>query len=101
MPDAKLRHVVLFRWHEDTSPGDVEALHRALMQLPEVIPEIISYRGGVDLSLTEGTWDYALVADFASDSDYLTYANHPRHRAVIDDRVTPIVDEVVRVQYAL
>ena len=101
MPDPKVRHVVLFRWIEGTTRDDVVALHEAIMELPQEIPEIMSYRGGADLSLTDGTWDYALVADFASEEDYQTYAGHPRHRAAIDRYVSPIVDEVVRVQYAL
>ena len=79
-------------------PAAVADLHEALMGLPPKIPEIRSYEGGVDLGLTDATWDYALVADFASTEDFETYARHPAHVEVIERFVTPIMDEIVRVQ---
>ena len=101
MSEPVLRHVVLFRWNGETSPDDIDAFHDALMTLPSTIPEIVAYRGGSDLSLADGTWDYALVADFTSAADYRTYAAHAEHRAVIDRYVSQMADQVVRVQHAL
>ena len=69
------------------------------MELPAHIPEIRSYQGGADLGLSDTTWDYALVADFASKADFETYASHPAHLDVIARFVTPVMDDIVRVQY--
>lgn len=96
-----LRHIVLFRFRSDTDPSAVRALEEALAALPARIPEIVAYRHGPDLGLAEGTWHYALVADFGSIDDYRTYATHPEHQAVIAAHVTPIADEIVRVQHDL
>ena len=99
MAEGAFRHVVMFRCRPGTESSAIAALHDALMALPAEIPEIVSYEGGVDLGLTDTTWDYALVADFASRRDFETYANHPAHLEVIERYVTPITADVVRVQY--
>lgn len=101
MGEPRLRHVVVFRFAPGTPQSDVETLHRALMSLPHEIPEILSYRGGIDMALSDTTWDYALVADFASEEEYRAYARHPAHLAVIERCVAPIAEQIVRVQHRL
>lgn len=94
-----IRHIVLFRFRPGTDAADIAALGAALDDLPGQIDEIRSYRHGADLSITDGTWDYALVADFASVDDYRSYATHPAHLAVIEARVAPIAEQIARVQH--
>ncbi|HEX6421645.1 MAG TPA: Dabb family protein, partial [Acidimicrobiales bacterium] len=59
------------------------------------------YRHGPDAGLNPASWDYVVVADFASADDYLTYRDHPDHRAPIRDLVEPIVAERASVQYEI
>ena len=96
-----IRHIVLFRFRPGTDAASVAALGDALDDLPSRIDEIRTYRHGADLAVTDGTWDYALVADFASVEDYRSYATHPAHLAVIEARVTPIAEHIARVQHQL
>lgn len=96
-----IRHVVTFRFEAGTTRGDVEHLTRGLDSLPVEIGEIVSYVHGPDLSLVDGTWDYVLVADFASVADYRRYAAHPAHLAVIEQWVKPIAADIVRIQHEL
>lgn len=93
------RHVVMFRFADGVADGHVERVAAGLSALPAKIPEIISYRHGPDLGVSEGTYDYVVVADFASHDDFLTYRHHPDHVALIADYITGAVTERASVQY--
>lgn len=94
-----VRHAVLFRFAAGVTDEQVAALGEGLAGLPAGIAEIRAYRFGPDLGLASATWDYAVVADFDSAEDYATYRDHPDHRALITQRVEPIVAERVAVQF--
>ncbi|MGN6693085.1 MAG: Dabb family protein [Aquihabitans sp.] len=95
-----LRHVVCFRFQPDTTPEQVDALAAGLRELPALIPEIAAYKVGPNLGLNEGTWDFAVAADFASVDDFTVYRDHPEHQARIEALVLPITADRVAVQYA-
>ncbi len=61
-------------------------------------PGTLSYTIGPDLGLREGTWSFAIVADFANAAAYQAYdadAQHNRLRA----ELAPLADQVARVQF--
>ena len=93
------RHVVMFRFADHVADDHAERLATELSALPAKIPEIISYRHGPDLGASEGTYDYVVVADFASPDDFLAYRQHPDHLAMIADCITGAVTERAAVQY--
>jgi Stress responsive A/B Barrel Domain len=95
------RHVVLFQWREGTTAEQVKTLEDRLNELPGVIPELRAYAIGGDAGVNDGNFDFAVVADFADRDAYLVYRDHPTHRKVIDECVTPIVAERRAVQYTL
>lgn len=92
-------HVAVFRFREGTSDAAIEALRAALDGLPDEIPGIARYRVGPALGLVEGSWDFAVVAEFADEAGWRSYAQHPAHLAVSDTYVKPIVAEMARVQF--
>ncbi|HSJ72454.1 MAG TPA: Dabb family protein [Acidimicrobiia bacterium] len=95
-----ITHAVVFRFHDSTSPEAVDRLSNALDTLPIAIPEIVTLHHGRDLDLVEGSWDYGLVATFASTTDYQAYGSHPAHLEVISDAVTTILANLARVQFS-
>ena len=95
-----LRHVVCFRFHPDTPADAVDALAAGLRALPSIIDEIDAYLVGPDLGVSDTSWDFAVVADFADATAFATYRTHPDHLAVIRDLVEPICAERVSVQFA-
>ena len=95
-----LRHLVLLRFHPDTEAAQVEAVTAALRTLPGQIPALAAYLVGPDLAISDGTYDFGIAADFASQGDYETYRDHPAHQAVIGDLIAPLVAERAAVQYA-
>ncbi len=92
------RHVVMFRWNDAADDAGRQAVADALAGLPAQIPELLDYRFGPDAGLAEGNWDFAVVADFADQSGYEVYRDHPAHHAVIADRIRPLVAERAAVQ---
>jgi hypothetical protein len=96
-----VRHVVLFRFGQGTTDEQVQALADGLDEMPNAIGVMLDYRHGRDLGINEASYDYAVVGDFTTTDDYLTYRDHPDHRALIRDLVTPIVTERMSAQIAL
>jgi hypothetical protein len=94
-----LRHVVCFRWRDDATEEQKDAVRAGLADLPDQIPEIAGYHVGHDAGIRDTSWDFAVVAEFASRDDFLAYAAHPARQAVIDERITPIVEKRVGVQF--
>lgn len=88
-----LRHIALFRFSDATSEDDVAEITRALERLRGEIPQVRAYRVGADLGLSEAAWDYGVVADFDDRAAYEAYRDHPEHRRVVAELITPHVTE--------
>ncbi|WP_165975959.1 Dabb family protein [Actinomadura rubrisoli] len=95
------RHVVMFMWAEGTTTGQQEEVAEKLGELPGVIPEIREYSLGTNAGVNPDAYDFAVVGDFADRAAYLVYRDHPAHRAVIDQYITPIVAQRAAIQYEL
>ncbi|MEN8235774.1 MAG: Dabb family protein [Actinomycetota bacterium] len=92
-------HVAMFRFAEGTTDEQVDAVDAALAALPGVIDVLVGYRFGRDAGVTDGAWDYVVVADLAGSEDFPTYRDHPQHRAIVEDVVKPLVVEAARIQF--
>ena len=90
---------MLLRWVDDAEPAAVEAVLDGLRGLPAAISEICSYVVGTDVGLADGNYDVAVVADFDSSDGYLVYRDHPVHRALIEERIAPILAGRAAVQH--
>ena len=96
------RHVVILRWVDTATADDRRAVRDGLEALPAVIPEIRSYRVGVDAGLApEGNSDLVVVADFDDVAGYFVYRDHPAHQGVIAERIRPILASRAAVQHEL
>ena len=96
-----IRHVVMFRWNETASPEHLSAFATALDGLPSAIASIATYRHGPDLGINAGNHEYAVVADFATVEDFLTYRDHPEHQRLITEHITGRVADRASVQFEL
>lgn len=95
------RHVVLFTFAEGTTTRQKAEVAERLSQLPDRIPQIRSYSVGFDAGINPGNHQFAVVAEFADRRAYEVYRDHPEHRAVIDELITPILADRAAVQYEL
>lgn len=94
-----IRHVVLFAWIPEATGGQKHQVAEELRALPPLMTGLRSFQAGPDAGLIEGTFDFALVADFQDAESYLAYRDHPAHRAVVEQVINPISRDRVAVQY--
>ncbi len=81
------------------TPDEIDALVDALRALPDEIPEVRSYVVGVDAGLSPGNATVAVVADTDDRQGWEAYRDHPAHRRVIAEMVTPRLVAHVAVQH--
>ena len=77
-----LRHVVIFRFKESTTPEEVKKIEDAFRALPQKIREIRSFEWGTNVSrenLNQG-YTHCFLLTFASDQDRDAYLVHPAHK---------------------
>lgn len=77
-----LRHVVLFKFKETTSPADKKKIEDAFRALPAKISEVRSFEWGTNVSvenLSQG-FTHCFVLTFSSEKDRDTYLVHPAHK---------------------
>lgn len=96
-----IRHIAMFTLKSDAPDDTVARLEEGLFLLAQTIEAISAYTYGADLGLREGTWDFAVVADFETPEDFRTYAEHPDHQAFIRDRLTPVLADRASLQFEL
>jgi Stress responsive A/B Barrel Domain len=95
------RHVVMMRWTPEATEAQKAAVRAGLEELPGRIPEIRSYSLGTDARVTDGNFDFVVVADFDDVAGYLVYRDHPDHQAVIAEHIRPILADRAAVQHDL
>ncbi|MFC0261719.1 Dabb family protein [Fontibacter flavus] len=98
--DKALRHVVLFKFKDESSPEDVQKVVDAFMELPDKIDVIQDIEWGTNNSpegLAQG-FTHCFFVTFASEEDRDTYLPHPDHKAFVDI-LGPHLDKVLVVDY--
>ena len=96
-----IRHIAMFTLKDDAPEGSIASLEEGLFLIAQTIDEIAAYTYGPDLGLRDGTWDFAVVADFESEQDFRTYVDHPDHQAFIQQRLTPVLKDRASLQFEL
>lgn len=91
----------MFRWKPEATDAAKGAAADALTALGQQVPTVREYRFGTDAGLADGNWDFVVVADFDDEAGYLTYRDHPDHRALVADVLQPLIAERAGVQYRL
>ena len=98
--DSVLRHVVLFKFKEDTSKEDIQTVEDAFSALPSKIPEIAEYEWGINNSpegLDKG-YTHVFFLTFKSEEDRAVYLPHPDHKA-FGELLGPHLDDVHVMDY--
>ena len=94
--DKTLRHVVLFKFKDNTSAADIKSVEDAFRLLPGKIDLIKGFEWGTNNSpekLNEGL-THCFFLTFFSEKDRDDYLVHPAHKA-FGALVTPFLDKVV------
>ncbi|MCL4207217.1 MAG: Dabb family protein [Pirellulaceae bacterium] len=95
-----LRHVVVFKFKEGTTPEQVKQIEQAFAALPGKIDTIIDFEFGTDVSV-EGKskgFTHCFVVTFRDEAGRAAYLPHPAHDAFVK-LVVPHVEDVLVVDY--
>lgn len=79
----QLRHVVLFKFKEGTTPADIQKVEAAFIALPSKIAEIKDFEWGLNNSpegLDKG-FTHCFFLTFDSEAGRAVYLPHPAHKA--------------------
>jgi hypothetical protein len=93
-----IRHCVLFKW-ADGATAEAKATVAAGLDELAGLDMVSAYQHGPDAGLSEGNWDYVIVADFADADRYLAYAADEAHVTFIVDHLRPNISGRAAVQY--
>lgn len=96
----QLRHVVLFKFKEETSSADIKKVEAAFAALPSKIKEIKAYEWGLNNSpegLEKG-FTHCFFLSFDSEEGRAVYLPHPAHKA-FGEVLSPYLDDVLVFDY--
>jgi hypothetical protein len=96
-----IRHTVLFTWKPDATDEQKTRVLTELSTLPPLMSGLRAYQLGPDAGLTDGNFDFAVVADFDDRESFIAYREHPAHKAVVAECIAPIRQDRASVQYEI
>ena len=100
-PNEKvLRHVVLFKFKDTATPGQIKQIEDAFRALPSKINSIKGFEWGTNVSpenLAQG-YTHCFFLTFASDKDRDAYLVHPAHKN-FGNLLGPYLDKVTVVDF--
>jgi len=94
-----IEHMVLFKVKADTPPAAVEAMIEALRGLKTSSPQIVELTCGANFSARSQGFTHGLFVRFRSRADLDAYAVDPVHQRVVTERIRPITDAILVVDY--
>ena len=95
-----LKHVVLFKFKEGTTPEQIREVEQAFASLPGKIDVIKGFEAGTNVSTenrSEG-FTHCFVLSFSSTADRDTYLNHPAHKE-FGKSLGGCIDKVLAIDY--
>jgi hypothetical protein len=97
---GKLRHVVLFKFTDNTTPEQVKEIEDAFRALPKQIPQIAEFEWGTNNSpenIAQG-YTHCFFVTFHNEADRAVYLPHPAHKA-FGKLLHPHLDKVLVIDY--
>ncbi len=92
-------HVVLFKWKEGTDPKAIAQVKQELQALRGKIPGIVDVRLGDNFSARAQGFHFGVVMRFTDRASLDAYGPHPAHQRVVQEVLTPIMADVLAVDY--
>lgn len=97
---APIQHVVVFRWASTATPDPIRLTHD-LTGFAATLDGVLTYGCGADLGLREGNDDFAVAATFTDEQALAVYLDHPDHKRITAEQVTPHLAEKHICQFRL
>ena len=99
-PAQVLRHVVLFKFKDDTTSQQIKTIENAFCALPSKVDAIYDFEWGTDVSVENRSqgFTHCFVVTFLSEADRAKYLPHPAHKE-FGSMLGPHLDKVLVVDY--
>jgi hypothetical protein len=95
-----LRHVVIFKFKESSSPSDIQKVEDTFFALKNVIPQVADMEWGINNSpenFNQG-FTHCFMLSYKSEQDLASYQEHPAHKA-FQEVLKPHMEKVFVVDY--
>ena len=95
-----LRHVVIFKFKDTSSPEDVQKVANTFYALKGQVPEIVAMEWGINNSpenFNQG-FTHCFVLSYHSEKDLANYQDNPAHKA-FQEVLKPHMEKVFVVDY--
>jgi hypothetical protein len=96
---AVIEHMVLFKVKPETPPAAVDAMLEGLRGLKSSSPQIVELTCGANSSARSQGYTHGLFVRFRSRADLEAYAVDPAHQRVVAERIRPITEGILVVDY--
>ena len=87
------RHVAMYRWADHVDAAHVQRVRVAFDQLAEQATGLRQHAHGNDVGVSEGSFDFHVVADFETAADWRAYRDHPSHVLLVEELIVGHVTE--------
>ncbi len=94
-----IEHLVLLKVKPDASVEEAEKMMKGLKSLPRLIPVIRELSCGKNTGDRNQGFTHGLLVRFKSAADLETYVDHPEHKRIVDECLTPVIEDVIVVDY--
>lgn len=98
---ATVEHVVLFKLKNDAPESKKTDLMKCLVALQDTIPGILHASAGANFSARAQGYTHGFVARFKDRAALDNYISHPAHVAVVEQKVKPLSEGVLALDYEL
>lgn len=98
--DKLLRHIVLFKFKENTTKEELKSIEDAFTALPSKISEIVDFEWGTNNSpegLDKG-FTHSFFVSFKNEEGRAVYLPHPDHKAFVEV-ASPHIEDVLVLDY--
>ncbi len=92
-------HIVLFTWKPAAAPEAIDRAVAELRALKGKIPGIVELSSGANFSERAQGFHHGLLVRFTDRAALEVYGPHPAHQRVLREFLTPIMGDVVVVDY--
>jgi hypothetical protein len=77
-----LRHVVLVKFRPEVGEVQIDEVQSKFEELASSLPQVAELHCGRNLGFIQGSSDFAIILEFASESDFHSYASDPAHQMI-------------------
>jgi len=97
---GKLRHVVIFKFKDGTTPEQIKKIEDAFRALPTKIPQVLDFEWGTNNSPEhhDQGFTHCFFLTFADEAARAAYLPHPAHKA-FGKLLHPYLDKVMVIDY--